>query len=65
MKEVQIRLPGQDKTPPERRKFDPSPPTSRHMMKEVLVCLPRGSSTKENEQERKRTGLTDVSLDKR
>ena len=31
-------------------------------MKEVLVCVPRGSSTKENDQERKRTGFTDVSL---
>jgi hypothetical protein len=68
-KEVQIKLPAHDKTPPEQRKVQTSPP-SRHTVKEVLVCITRGSSPEkqvhqtfldENEKTKKKTVSISVS----
>ena len=58
---MQIRVPGHDRTPSERRKFEPLPP-GRHTVKEVLISVPRGPLTKDNEQERKRSDFGYVSL---
>lgn len=70
-KEVQIKVPGQDRTPPSQRKFQTSsPPSSRHVVKEVLVSISRGSSPEKqyhsssidmNDKKKKKLTFSDVS----
>jgi hypothetical protein len=74
-KEVQIKVPSRDGIPSERRSFQISP-SSRHTVKEIVVCVSRGSSPEkqhhppisplhtfsdEGEEKRKRLLTVDVS----
>lgn len=42
-KEVQVKVPSRDGIPSEQRSFQASP-SSRHAVKEVVVCVSRGAS---------------------
>jgi hypothetical protein len=69
-KEVQIKIPARDKTPPQQRKVETSSSPSRHTVTEVLVCISRGSSPEKqshhssldkDEYKKKKVAFLDVS----
>lgn len=72
-KEIQIKIPSRERTPSEQRSFQTSP-SSRHVVKEVLICLSRGSSPEKHTLlhtffdevviERQRLSSVDVSQNK-